>query len=95
MKLYICWGTFQTLRPGGHPCANAYKALRAAGYDPEIEKVHGLGIGPRFMNVMTDGRREVEKMTGQREVPVLVTDAGEIIQDSHKIVAWAQENPAS
>ena len=25
MKLYICWGTFQTLRPGGHPCRNAYR----------------------------------------------------------------------
>jgi hypothetical protein len=95
MKLYICWGTFQTIRPGGHPCANAYNALKDAGYDPEIQKVHGLGIGPRFLNVMTDGRREVEEMTGQREVPVLVTDAGEIIQDSHKIVAWAEENPAS
>jgi hypothetical protein len=94
MKLYICWGTFQTPRPGGHPCASACKALRDAGYDPEIQKVHGLGIGPRFLNVMTDGRREIEELTGQREVPVLVTDAGEIIQDSAKIVAWATENPA-
>jgi hypothetical protein len=95
MKLYICWGTFQTPRPGGHPCANAYNAVREAGYDPEVIKVHGLGIGPKFLNVMTDGRREVEKLTGQREVPVLVTDTGEIIQDSRKIVAWAHENPAS
>ena len=95
MKLYICWGTFQTPRPGGHPCANAYNALRDAGYDPEIEKVHGLGLGPRFLNVMTDGRREIEKLTGQREVPVLVTDSGEIIQDSHEIAAWAKEHPAS
>ena len=95
MQLYVCWGTFQTPRPGGHPCANAYNALRDAGYDPEIQKVHGLGMGPRFLNVMTDGRREVEKLTGQREVPVLVTDSGEIIQDSRKIVAWAKQNPAS
>ena len=28
MKLYVCWGTFPTPRPGGHPCANAYNALR-------------------------------------------------------------------
>jgi hypothetical protein len=94
MKLYICWGTFQTIRPGGHPCHNAYEALRDAGYDPEIVKVHGLGIGPRFLNVMTAGRREVEQLTGQREVPVLVTDSGEIIQDSHKIADWAEANPA-
>jgi hypothetical protein len=95
MKLYICWGTFQTPRPGGHPCHNAYEALRSAGYDPELVKVHGLGLGPRFLNVMTDGRREIEKMTGQREVPVLVTDSGEIIQDSAKIAAWAEANPAA
>jgi glutathione S-transferase len=28
-------------------------------------------------------------------VPVLVTDDGEVIQDSRKIVEWAQANPAS
>jgi hypothetical protein len=94
MKLYICWGTFQTIRPGGHPCANAYKAVREAGYDPEVIKVRGLGIGPRFLNVMTDGRREVEKLTGQREVPVLVTDSGEVIQDSKRIKEWAEAHPA-
>ena len=93
MKLYICWGTFQTPRPGGHPCANAFNALRDAGHDPEVIKVHGLGMGPRFLNVMTDGRREVEKLTGQREVPVMVTDSGEIIQESKQIVAWAERNP--
>jgi glutathione S-transferase len=27
-------------------------------------------------------------------VPVLVTDDGEVIQDSRKIIAWAQANPA-
>jgi hypothetical protein len=94
MKLYICWGTFQTIRPGGHPCANAYNALRDAGYDPEIQKVRGLGIGPRFLNVMTDGRREIEKLTGQREVPVLITDDGEVIQDSARIKEWAEAHPA-
>jgi hypothetical protein len=95
MKLYICWTTSQTPRPGGHPCHNAYKTLREAGHDPEVVKVHGLGIGPRFMHLMTDGRREVEELTGQRAVPVLVTDAGEVITDSKRIVAWAQGNPAS
>ncbi len=95
MELYICWGTFQTLRPGGHPCANAYNALRDAGHDPEVTKVRGLGIGPGFMHVMTDGRREVEELTGQHAVPVLVTDSGEVIQDSKQIVAWAEEHPAS
>ena len=95
MKLYICWATLQTPRPGGHPCGNAYNALRDAGYDPEVTKVHGLGVGPGFMHVMTDGRREVEELTGQHAVPVLVTDPGEVINESKRIVAWAEANPAS
>ena len=94
MKLYICWGTFQTPRPGGHPCANAHKALRKAGHYPEVVKVHGLGVGPKALNLMTDGRREVEELTGQRMVPVLVTDDGEVINDSKRIIEWAEAHPA-
>jgi Glutathione S-transferase, N-terminal domain len=94
MKLYICWGTFQTPRPGGHPCANAYEAVTAAGYEPEVIKVHGLGIGPKFMHAITDGRKQVQELTGQDAVPVLVTDSGEVITESKRIVAWAEANPA-
>lgn len=95
MKLYVCWGTFQTPRPGGHPCANAYDALREAGHDPEVVKVHGLGIGPSLFHWVTAGRREVEELTGQRAVPVLVTDEGEVVSDSKRIVEWAQAHPAA
>ncbi len=94
MKLYICWGTFQTPRPGGHPCANAHKALRDAGHDPEVVKVHGLGIGPKAFQWTTDGRREVEEISGQRMVPVLVTDDGQVITESKRIVEWAEAHPA-
>ncbi len=94
MKLYICWGTFQTVRPGGHPCHNAHEALRMAGYEPEVVKVRGLGIGPRLLHWMTPGRKEVEELTGQRAVPVLVTDSAEVIADSHRIADWAERNPA-
>ena len=94
MRLYVCWGTMWTARPGGHPCRNAYQALRNAGHEPEVVKVQGLGLGPRFLNVMTSGRREVEELTGQRMVPVLVTDAGEVIQDSARIAEWAERHPA-
>ena len=94
VKLYVCWGTFQTPRPGGHPCHNAYAALRMAGHDPEVIKVRGLGVGPRFMHLMTSGRREVEELSGQREVPVLVADDGEVVTDSRKIVEWAEAHPA-
>jgi hypothetical protein len=93
VKLYVCWGTFQTIRPGGHPCHNAYQALRMAGYDPEVVKVRGLAVGPRFVHVVTEGRKQIEGLTGQRAVPVLVTDEGELIRDSHRIIDWAEANP--
>lgn len=92
MKLYVCWGTFPTPRPGGHPCANAFHALRDAGHDPEVVKVHGLGVGP--IKLTTDGRREVERLSGSPVVPVLVTDKDEVISDSKAIAKWAQEHPA-
>ena len=34
MKLYVCWGTFRSPRPGGHPCGNAHEALKEAGWKP-------------------------------------------------------------
>ncbi|HEY6771044.1 MAG TPA: glutathione S-transferase N-terminal domain-containing protein [Solirubrobacterales bacterium] len=93
MKLYICWTTIQSPRPPhGHPCHNAHKALRDAGHDPDVVKVRGLGIGP--FKVMTDGRREVQEMTGSPVVPVLVTDDGEVINESQRIVEWAEQHPA-
>jgi glutathione S-transferase len=95
VKLYVCWGTFQTPRPGGHPCGNAYEALKEAGHDPEVVKVHGLGIGPGFLHVTTEGRREVERISGSRVVPVLVTDDGELVADSKRIVSWAAAHPAA
>jgi hypothetical protein len=94
MKLYICWGTFQTPRPGGHPCANAYNAVRDAGYEPEVIKVYGLGVGPKLLQWKTSGRKEVEQLSGSPTVPVLVTDSGEVIAESKRIVEWAKANPA-
>jgi glutathione S-transferase len=60
-----------------------------------VIKVRGLGIGPRFMHWITDGRREVEAISGQRAVPVLVTDAGEVVTESQRIVDWAKQHPAA
>jgi glutathione S-transferase len=59
-----------------------------------VVKVRGLGMGPRFMHLMTDGRREVEEVSGQRAVPVLVADDGEVVTDSRRIVDWAEAHPA-
>jgi len=94
MKLYVCYGTFtRTPRPGGHPCGNAYRALREAGHDPKVIRSYGWGVLPDFMNP-TAGRREVKKLTGKTVVPVLVTDDDEVIADSKKIIAWAEAHPA-
>ena len=93
MKLYVCWGTFPApWRPGGHPCRNAHSALREAGWEPEVERVYGLGPLPDFMNPT---RSEVRALTGQNMVPVLVTDAGETIVDSKRIVEWARAHPVT
>lgn len=92
MKLYVCWGTFPSPRPGGHPCGNAYRALRDAGWDPEVIRTYGWAVLP---DVMNPGRRPVKELTGQSWVPVLVTDDDEVIQDSKRIVQWAGENPAT
>lgn len=91
MKLYVCWGTFQTPRPGGHPCANAHRALQEAGHDPEVEKVYGYAPLPDFLNPR---RAKIRELTGNNWVPLLVADDGELVQGSDKIAAWAAANPA-
>jgi glutathione S-transferase-like protein len=94
MKLYVCWNTVQVPRPPrGHPCHNAYRALREAGHDPEVIKARGLVLGP--IRMMTDTRREVEELTGNPVVPVLVPDDGEAINESQRIVEWARSHPAT
>jgi hypothetical protein len=92
MKLYVCWGTFPTPRPGGHPCRNAYRALKRAGYEPEVINSYGFAPLPRFLN-NTEGRREVERLTGNRWVPALVLDDETVIDGSNEIAAWAEANP--
>jgi hypothetical protein len=93
MKLYVCWGTWKAApRPGGHPCGAAYNALRDAGFDPEVKKVHGLGI---LGSALNPTRAEVRELTGQNMVPVLVTDDGEVIQESKRIISWARDHAAA
>jgi hypothetical protein len=92
MELYVCWGTFSSPKPGGHPCRNAHQALIAAGWEPEVKKTYGLGPLPAVLN---PGRGEVRELTGQQWVPVLVTDDGEVIRESGRIVEWARVNPAT
>ena len=94
MKLYICWGTFPSPRPGGHPCRNAHHALRDAGHDPEVVKSYGLTILPDAVFNQTAGRKRAKELTGDSTVPVLELDDGTAIAGSKNIAAWAAANPA-
>lgn len=95
MKLYVCYGTFPTPRLGGHPCANAHDALRAAGHNPEVVRSYGLAILPDALANRTSGRQAAKRLTGKSTVPVLELDDGSAIADSARIVEWARANPAA
>jgi glutaredoxin len=95
MKLYICWGTFPSPRPGGHPCRNAYNAVKDAGHEPEVVKSYGLTILPDTPFNQTAGRKRAKELTGKSTVPVLELDDGTVVAGSKKIVDWARANPAA
>jgi hypothetical protein len=89
LKLFVCWGVHREPLHE-HPCRVAHRALLAAGHDPQVIKVRGLGVGPRLLHWTTAGRREVEEISGQKVVPVLLTDCGEVVVQSAAIVSWAK-----
>lgn len=89
MKLYVCWGTFGTDKQ--HPCAKAYRALKAAGYEPEVVKTYGCYGTDRVFK----GRCEVKRLTGNYKVPTLVLDDGELVDGSDAIKEWAEANAAA
>jgi hypothetical protein len=95
LKLYVCYGTWR--RPSiyrqGHPCGNAYRALREAGHDPELIRCYGLGPLPDVLN-QTRGRKRVKQLTGNTWVPALELDDGAVVDGSHAIVEWARAHPA-
>ena len=98
MKLFTCpFGKTGGSPPGviAHPCGRAARALDEAGHDYEMQKVKG-GIGmPWTWRSRAEDRATVERLSGQRAVPILVLDDGEVIAGSGEIVEWARENPAS
>ena len=93
MKLYVCYGTFPTpLLPGGHPCREAYVALKRAGHEPQVVRSFGAAMLPDIPFNLTPQRMHVKRVTGNSEVPMLETDDGEIVQGSRQIVDWARKN---
>jgi hypothetical protein len=89
MKLYVCWGTFQTKR--GHPCGDAHAALVTAGYEPVVVKTGGCyRTDPLFPR-----RRKVRRLTGNYKVPTLVLDDDTVIDGSQNIIKWARTHEAA
>jgi len=80
--------------PLAHPCGRAAKALDDAGHSYEWKKVKGGTLKLWTWPSRASDRAEVEKLSGQRGVPILVLDDGEVVVGSGAIVSWAQSNPA-
>ena len=80
--------------PLAHPCGRAAKALDDAGHTYEWTKVKGGTLKVWTWPTRARDRAEVEKLSGQRGVPILVLDDGEVLVGSGAIVSWAQSNPA-
>ena len=78
--------------PLAHPCGRAAKALDDAGHTYEIKRVKGGRLRPWTWPSYAHARAEVEQLSGQRAVPILVLDSGEVITGSGRIVSWAQAN---
>lgn len=91
MRLYTCGQTNHGASLG-HPCGRAARALRDAGHEFELEVVEGYRLLPWTRR----GKREaIRELSGQENVPVLVSDDGEVVSGSGAIVRWAKDHPAS
>ena len=93
MILYTC-GQKKALASVGHPCGRAARALDEAGYEYEIRALPGYRLAPWTWGERRSGRREVEELTGQINLPVLILDEGKTVVGSGKIVDWANAHPA-
>ena len=77
--------------PLAHPCGRAAKALDDAGHSYEWKKVKGGTLKLWTWPTRARDREEIEKLSGQRGVPILVLDNGDVISGSAGIVSWARE----
>ena len=76
--------------PLAHPCGRAAKALDESGHRYEIKQVNGGTMKLWTWPSRARDRAEVERLSGQRTVPILVLDDGEVITGSGQIVSWAR-----
>jgi glutathione S-transferase len=77
-----------------HPCGRAAKALDDAGHGYDVEEVRGGTLKLWTWPSRARDRAQVEKLSGQRAVPILVLDDGDVITGSQGIVDWAGAHPA-
>jgi len=97
MVLYTCGqkkSLGRALGPLSHPCGRAAVALDDAGHAYELKVVGGYRLMPWTWSSRERDRAEVEQLSGQRQVPILVLDDGEVISGSGEIARWAREHPA-
>jgi len=81
--------------PLAHPCGRAAKALDDAGHSYEMKTVKGGSLRPWTWPSRARDRAEVEQLSGQRAVPILVLDDGGVISGTGEIVTWAGSHPAA
>ena len=86
--LYTC--PFGTIGAPLHPCGKAAKALEEAGVRYETRQVKGGSLMPWTWPTRERDRAEIERLSGQRWVPILVLDDGTVIAGSASIVRWAR-----
>jgi len=80
--------------PLAHPCGRAAEALDGAGHNYEHRMVKGGIFKFWTWPSRAADRAEIEKLSGQRSVPVLVLDNGDVVSGSGEIAAWARRQPA-
>lgn len=78
--------------PFAHPCGRAAKALDDAGHRYERTEVKGGTLKLWTLPARARDRTEIEKLSGQRAVPILVLDDGKVVTGSGEIARWAREN---
>lgn len=76
--------------PIAHPCGRAAKALDEAGHGYEWKKVKGGTLKLWTWPTRARDRAEIERLSGQRSVPILVLDGGDVVVGSGQIVDWAK-----
>ena len=79
--------------PLAHPCGRAAKALDDAGHEYEHRTVKGGTFKAWTWPSRASDRAEIQRLSGQRSVPILVLDDESVITGSGEIATWAKAQP--